>query len=86
VLRHTGLVTATSSGKNVWYQTRHAALASLSEWLDFVAKRAADARRPPPGGRDDQPGDLRRVQHPDLLAASRFFAAVFGSASASLSP
>jgi DNA-binding transcriptional ArsR family regulator len=43
VLRQTGLVTATPSGKNVWYQTRHAALAGLSEWLDAIARRAADA-------------------------------------------
>jgi DNA-binding transcriptional ArsR family regulator len=43
VLRHTGLVKATSSGRNVWYQTRQPALAGLSEWLDALARRAADA-------------------------------------------
>lgn len=43
VLRQTGLVTATSSGRNVWYQTQHTALAELSQWLDAVAVRAADA-------------------------------------------
>jgi DNA-binding transcriptional ArsR family regulator len=43
VLRRTGLVTATSSGRNVWYQARHATLAGLGEWLDAVTKRAADA-------------------------------------------
>ena len=43
VLRQSGLVTASSSGRNVWYQARHAALAGLSEWLDAVARRAAAA-------------------------------------------
>jgi DNA-binding transcriptional ArsR family regulator len=43
VLRHAGLVSATSSGRNVWYQARHAALAGLEDWLHEVAKRVADA-------------------------------------------
>jgi DNA-binding transcriptional ArsR family regulator len=61
VLRHSGLVTATSSGRNVWYQARHAALAGLSEWLEAVARRAADA--PALSRRwDPQPPEHRRTR------------------------
>jgi DNA-binding transcriptional ArsR family regulator len=59
VLRRTGLVTATSSGRNVWYQTRPAALGGLSEWLDAVARRAADAPTLAAHGGPDPP-DHRR--------------------------
>ena len=43
VLKDAGLVTAASSGRNVWYQARHAALAELQVWLHEVAKGVADA-------------------------------------------
>lgn len=43
VLRRSGLVTATSSGRNIWYQAQHATLAGLGEWLDELTRRAADA-------------------------------------------
>jgi DNA-binding transcriptional ArsR family regulator len=43
VLRQTGLVTATSSGRNIWYQAQHPALARLGAWLDDVTERAATA-------------------------------------------
>jgi DNA-binding transcriptional ArsR family regulator len=59
VLRHAGLVAATSSGRNVWYQARHAPLAELEAWLHEVGKRVADA---PAGSfqRDAHPPDRRR--------------------------
>jgi DNA-binding transcriptional ArsR family regulator len=45
VLREAGLVTATSSGRNIWYQAQHAALARLGAWLHDVTERAATAPR-----------------------------------------
>jgi DNA-binding transcriptional ArsR family regulator len=59
VLRQTGLVTATSSGRNVWYQARHATLAGLGEWLDAVARRAVAAPALSPR-REPDPPDSRR--------------------------
>lgn len=59
VLRQTGLVTATSSGRNVWYQARHAALAGLGEWLDAVTRRAAAAPALSPRREPDPPGPRR---------------------------
>ena len=55
MLRRTGLVTATSSGRNIWYQARHAALARLDAWLGEVTERAAAAPRL------RLPTDLRRT-------------------------